>query len=135
MDCPECGTEAVTFAVPADLREHIPAGEPVVALCPRCLSFRPAPGAEPGRSPDSEPAFAAVSDAFPTGKAAVPMALAVGLLDSFALYRADVEALVERVERAGVDPLLVLDRLAADPTVETGIDIPRRRHQLAQLLE
>jgi len=49
-------------------------------------------------------------------------------------HRAEIMALYEEVERAGVDPLLVLDRLARDPDVRTDIDLAGRRRQLEQLL-
>jgi hypothetical protein len=44
------------------------------------------------------------------------MALVVGLLSSLAVYRQEISALLEVVERAGVDPLLVVDRLAIGPS-------------------
>lgn len=124
MDCPDCGAAMVAFAVPPALREHLPGEERAAAICPSCLALRPA------EEPDAEPAFERFGDAFPTGEGAVPMALLLGLLDSLALYRRDVAALLERVERAGADPFLVLDRLDADPDFDLG----RRRHQLEQLL-
>lgn len=114
----------IAFAVPPDLREHLPAAERAAAVCPSCLALRPA------ETPDLEPAFGRFGDAFPTGEGAVPMALLLGLLDSLALHRRDIAALLERVERTGTDPLLVVDRLDADPDY----DLARRRHQLEQLL-
>ena len=63
------------------------------------------------------------------------MALALGLLDSLALNRRGIEALLRRVEASGTDPLLVIDRLAAQGTVQAKADLSRRRHQLEQLLE
>lgn len=124
MDCPDCGAAMVAFAVPLDLREHLPAAERAAAVCPSCLALRPAD------EPDPKPAFERFGDAFPADEAAVPMALLLGLLDSLALHRRDVAALLERVERAGTDPMLVVDRLDADPDY----DLARRRHQLEQLL-
>jgi len=129
MDCPNCGTATVVFDVPADLRDALPGAESAAALCPHCLALHPA---EP---PTDSPRFDRVSDAFPTGEPAVPMALVVGLLDSLALYRAEITDLLERVERAGTDPLLVIDRLATDPDVDAAVDLRRRRHQLGQFLE
>lgn len=113
----------VSFAVPPDLREHLPGEEPGAAACPSCLALRPA------GEPVTEPAFERFGTAFPTGEAAVPMALGVGLLDSLAIHREAIVALFDRVERAGTDPLLVLSRLDADPP----FDLERRRHQLEQL--
>lgn len=124
MDCPDCGAATVAFAVPEDCRETI--DEPAAALCTHCLALYSPESADPN------PDFAAVSDDFPTGGAAVPMALAVGLLDSLALHRNAVETLLERVEQAGTDPLLVLDRLAADPELAPKTDLETRRRQVAQ---
>lgn len=124
MDCPDCGTMMVAFSVPPELREHLPAEVPAAAVCPSCLALRPV------ETLNSSPDFERFGDAFPTGEAAVPMALLLGLLDSLALYRRDIEALLKRVEQAGTDPLLVVDRITADPE----FDLVRRRHQLEQLL-
>jgi len=130
MDCPECGSETVSFAVPADLRECLPGEERGAALCVSCLALRPV--ADP---PDELPDFDRVSDAFPSNaEAALPLALLVGLLDSLATNRSEIATLLERVERAGTDPLLALDRLAADPEIDAAVDLRTRRHQLEQLL-
>lgn len=130
MDCPDCDSSTVAFSIPDEYRTHVPGEEPAVALCTHCLSLHPAPEAV-----DSNPDFSVVSDAFPTGEAAIPMALVVGLLDSLALYRAEIETLLEAVERAGVDPLLVLDRLDADPSLDPAVDLSRRRRQVEQVRE
>jgi hypothetical protein len=129
MDCPACGAPAVAFAVPADLREYLPGEDPGAALCTACLRLHPV--ADP---PDDDPDFSLVSDAFPGGEAAVPMAVLVGLLDSLAQYRAEIGALLEHVERAGTDPFLVVDRLADDRAIDAAADLRRRRHQLEQLI-
>lgn len=128
MDCPDCDSPTVAFTVPDDLRGRIPGDEPTLALCTCCLSLHPAPEAETHSNPD----FSVVSDVFPTGEAGISMALAVGLLDSLALYRGELEALLERVEYTGTDPLLVLDRLADDPTLDPQADLRRRRGQVEQ---
>ncbi|MFT4945084.1 MAG: hypothetical protein ACI9K3_001025 [Halovenus sp.] len=129
MDCPDCGTDPVTFAVPEPLRSSVPGSEAVVALCPDCLTLQPA------ADPPADPAFGRVHERFPTDpEAAVPMALLLGLLDELALYRTEVSTLLERVERAGVDPLLVLRRLANDPAVDPVVELATRRRQLEQLL-
>jgi hypothetical protein len=99
-------------------------------ICTDCLTLRPV---------ESPPATAgdlrAVSDVFPADdSAAIPLALLVGLLDSLATYRTEISELLERVERAGVDPLLAIDRLAGDPSVEPAHDLAGRRRQLEQLL-
>jgi hypothetical protein len=127
MDCPACGEPAVSFAVPDEYAAHAP-GEGAAAVCTRCLSVAAAD------SGSVEPSFDAVSDAFPDGAAGVPMALLVGLLDSLATNRAAIEALVAAVEREGADPMLVLDRLAADGSLDPAVDLAGRRRQLEQLL-
>ncbi len=130
MDCPRCGTAMVAFDVPTGYRDHVPASSAHAALCPACLAFEAAPSA-----PD-DPRFDRISDAFPTNDAgAVPLAIAIGLLDSLALHRGDIETLLAEAERAGVDPLLVLDRLHAQGGVRPVFDLDRRRHQLEQLLD
>lgn len=120
------------FGVPADLRSLAPNEATALALCARCLRLEPtatdaAPEAE-------EVSFDRVSEAFPAGEAGVAMALAVGLLDSIAHNRAALTDLLERVERGGTDPFLLLDRLARQGSIQAHVDIDRRRHQLEQLL-
>ena len=130
MKCPDCGGQTVPFPVPEAYRSLVPGQESGATLCRHCLSLHPAedPPAEP-------PAFRRVSPAFPSETdAAVPMALVVGLLANLALYRSEISDLLERVERAGTDPLLVLDRLARDPDLEPAVDLTGRRRQLEQLL-
>lgn len=130
MDCPSCGAPTVAFTVPVALTQQLPGSESATALCTRCLDLHPIDSA-PATAPD----FQEVSDAFPADpEAAVPMAVLVGLLDNLALYRSEIAGLLERVERAGTDPLLVLDRLARDPDVDAAADIAGRRRQLEQLL-
>jgi len=85
--------------------------------------------------PSSAPDFTVVSDAFPANEAAaVPLALLVGLLDSLAVHRQEITALLERTERAGTDPLLAIDRLGEEFGDDAAVDLSRRRHQLEQLL-
>lgn len=130
MACPDCGGDVLAFPVPADLRTALPGETPGAALCTRCLGLHPE--AEP---PGTVPDFRRVSDAFPAdADAAVPMALLVGLLDSLALYRGEISDLLAEVERAGADPLLVLDRLAYDDDIEPAVDLRGRRRHLEQLL-
>lgn len=131
MTCPECGAEQLAFPIPDDLRELLPEEPAAAAICTRCLSLEPADDA-----PDELPDFTAISDAFPSNpETAVLLALAVGLLaDSLALYRSELATLLERTERAGVDPLLAIDRLAADPDLDPAFDWNRRQPQLEQLL-
>jgi len=130
MECTTCGAATVTFAVPEELTPYLPGSESAAALCTRCLALHPVED-----DPEEAPSFAAISDAFPTDPdAALPMALLIGLLGNLALYRSEISDLLERVERAGTDPLLTLDRLAADPEVEAEVNLAGRRRQLEQLL-
>jgi len=142
MDCPDCGSPTVAFDA-GEYADALPGrgrggadegggdGEGAgVALCTRCLALHP--DADP---PAESPDFQRVSDAFPANpEAAVPLALLVGLLENLALYRAEIADLLDAVERAGTDPLLALDRLAADDGIETDVDLAGRRRQLEQLL-
>jgi hypothetical protein len=130
MDCPECGADTLPFPVPEDLQFALPGDEPGVALCRRCLTIHPV--SDP---PAEHPDFRAISDAFPSNaEAAVPMALLVGLVGNLALYRSEISDLLSRVEQAGPDPLLVLNRLDRDPDLAPDADLSGRRRQLEQLL-
>ena len=119
----------VTFEVPERYREHAPENDDRAALCPECLSLSAADEAA------ADPRFDRISSEFPTGEAAVPLALVVGLLDSLALNRGDIEELLAAAEEQGTDALLVLDRLHAQGGVEPDFDLERRRHQVEQLRE
>jgi len=125
MECERCGGPMTRYQVPFDLRSHVETDH--AATCTRCLAGHPA---EAGGEPD----FSTISDEFPDGTAGAAMALALGKLDSLALNRDDIEALFAAVEAAGVDPLLVLDRLATQGNVRLHFDVDRRRRQLEQLL-
>jgi len=85
--------------------------------------------------PASVPDLTVLDDAIPnTDEPAVPLVLLVGLLDSLALHRAEITALLERAERAGTDPLLVVDRLADSYDEAAHVDLAARRRQLEQLV-
>lgn len=127
--CAECGAPTLAFAVPEDLREFVPDGPAYAAICTNCLTLNEASDAP------ADPDFSHVSGAMPEGEAAVPMALALGQVHSLALNRRSIEALLGRVEASGADPLLVMDRLATQGSVQARADLERRRHQLEQLLE
>ena len=130
MDCPNCGTDLYRFAVPVDLRGHLPEGSAHVGVCPRCLHL------EPADEGTDDPEFDRISDALPDRREpATAVVLAVGLLSSLAMNRDRIAALLDHAERAGVDPLLAMDRLAADPSLDPEIDLERRRMQLLQLLD
>lgn len=132
MACAACDAPTIVFSVPERYRAYAPDESAAATLCTRCLTVE---SAAASIDSSSEPEFARVSDAFPTtADAAVPLSLALGLCSSLATNRSAIETLLEAVERAGTDPLLVLDRLSADPSIEPAIDLERRRHQLEQLL-
>ncbi|MGA9402498.1 DUF6276 family protein [Haladaptatus sp.] len=129
MECPECDGERRSFAVPSELRETVPFRSDSVLLCTRCLAF------EPTDDPEAEPSnYATISDELPDDpNTAAAMALATAFLSSLALHRQHIDALFDYVEANGVDPLLVLDRLADDPELQPNFDIESRRQQLLQL--
>lgn len=130
MPCSDCAGETVAFAVPDEYASSLPGETDGATLCTRCLQLDPLDD-----PPTEQPSFQRVSDAFPADReAALPLALLVGLLPNLALYRSEIASLLERVEREGTDPLLVLDRLAADATIRTDLDLAGRRRQLEQLL-
>lgn len=130
MNCSECGADAVVFAVPEAHRTALPDGVPGAALCTRCLTLQPVED-----PPAGPPNLGAISDAIPNdGEAAVPLALLLGRLENLALYRSEIADLLAAAERAGVDSLLVLDRLANDPDLEPVADLEHRRRQLEALL-
>lgn len=129
MACSACGGAVVDFSIPTDVREYAPDDAGVASICTSCLTV------DSSESPDADPDFSRVSDAFPTNRsAAIPLAVALGRCDSLVTNRAALETLLERVERAGADPLLIIDRLVADPSIEPAVDLERRRHQLEDLL-
>jgi hypothetical protein len=130
-----CSTDRLVFAVPETYHDLLPETPPTVSVCSHCLAIEPSD--RPPEAAAATPAdLAEISPAFPPADdAAVPMVLAVGLLTSMALYREEIETLLAEVEAAGVDPLLVLDRLQTDPHLDPAIDVARRRRQLEQLLE
>jgi hypothetical protein len=134
MPCPACDGDRVAFAVPETLRQYAPDESARAALCTTCLRVETIDG------DGTEPAPPAAVDwePLPPGEAGVATALLLGLLDSLALRRADVTALVDRAEAAGGDPLLALDRLVdrtAAGTVDPHVDLARRAAQLRSLLD
>ncbi|WP_420182364.1 DUF6276 family protein [Haloarcula sp. KBTZ06] len=130
MSCPDCGGDLVSFPVPSDLQQYLPGDAPGASVCQSCLALQPE--TEP---PTAVPDFPGLDSSIPDNDgAAVPLVLLVGLLDSLAMHRAEITALLERIEREGVDPLLVLDRLDASYGEAAHVDLGRRRRQLEQLL-
>lgn len=127
MDCPECAAEMVAFEVPTTARGAAPGA--VAAICPACLSLVEAD------TPDDPPDFSRIVESFPDGEAGATMAVAVGLLvESMVLNKQTIADLLEAVGDMGADPWLVLERLAASPTVQPAADLGRARRQLEQLL-
>lgn len=131
MTCPHCSVDTVEFTVPPSLREYAPAEASAATLCPRCLRVAPLDGGSGDRDAIG---FDAVGPFFPDGDAGVATALLVGLLDSLALNRRDIEAVAAYAEREGADVFLTLDRLAAN-TENPHLDLTRRLVQLEQVLE
>ena len=133
--CPTCDRALTRIAVPDAVRTHAPEAAAVVGSCPRCLRTVPlgdAAGSDPGDAPLSGPA---PPDAIPPGEGGAALLLAVGYLDSVALNRPEIQALVDHAERAGADVFLALDRLAGDDAVDAVVDLGRRRRQLESMLE
>ena len=132
--CPACDRELVRVSVPEEVREHAPETATVVGSCPRCLRTVALDGSVDagGDDPLTGPA---PPDAIPPGDGGTALLLAVGLLDSVALNRPAIQALVEHAEAAGADAFLTLDRLAADESVDAHTDLGRRRRQLESMLE
>ncbi|ESS04406.1 MAG: hypothetical protein A07HR67_00796 [uncultured archaeon A07HR67] len=129
MSCPRCESPVVAFAVPPALREHAPAAE--TAICTRCLRTTPVADADPEAAVADAPDFAAVDPAFPAGDAGIALALLCGCLESVALRRESIEALVAHAERAGTDVFAFFDRLDASAAA---FDLERRRAALMDLL-
>lgn len=134
MSCPRCDADLVAFDVPPALREHAPAA--TAAICTRCLrTFAVGEDdtavADIGTESVADPDFSAVDPAFPDGEAGVALALVCGLLESFALNRASIEALVEHAELSGADAFAFFERLDA---AEAAFDLDRRRAALLDVL-
>jgi len=132
MPCPRCEADLVAFAVPPAIREHAPAA--TAAICTRCLRTFAADGSDGGvevDGPPADPDFSAVDPAFPDGEAGVALALVCGQLESFALNRASLEALVDHAERSGADVFAFLERLDA---ADAAFDLDRRRAALLDVL-
>lgn len=135
MSCPACGGDRVAFAVPASLQPYTPDPDEssTATLCTTCLRV------EAVDVDDTDDGPVVVEwEPLPTGEAGVATALLLGLLDSLALRRADVTALVDHVEAAGGDVLLTLDRLVAlsrTGEVDPHVDLERRTAQLQSLLD
>jgi hypothetical protein len=129
---PDSDPEPLLLAVPEDLRRVAPDGAAVVAFDPRTLAVEAT-----DRPADPDPVFERVHPSFPDGRAGVAAALLCRALASLALRREAATTLVDAVEAAGGDPLLLLDRLAdaADEgRLDPAFDVDRRRRQLIEFL-
>ncbi|AHG00284.1 hypothetical protein HALLA_17240 [Halostagnicola larsenii XH-48] len=134
MYCSHCDSPLVPFEVPEAYGEYAPSEAPVATICSRCLRVTDLEESNEVAVADS-PDFTIVSEAFPTReKPAAGVALALGLCASLARNRNNLEALVADLERAGTDPLLTLERVCQDPSVEPTMDLERRLHQLEQFV-
>ncbi|GGJ17087.1 hypothetical protein GCM10008995_28710 [Halobellus salinus] len=138
--CPACDRELVRIEVPDDAREYAPEAAAVVGSCPRCLRMVAVDDADGAVADDSiagakPPADPEPPDAIPPGEGGAALLLAIGYLDSVALNRPAIQALVEHAEASGADVFLALDRLAADESVDAHVDLARRRRQLESMLE
>lgn len=134
MYCSYCDSPLVLFEVPEAYGEYAPEEAPVATICSRCLCVTGLEESDQVAVADS-PDFTVVSEAFPTRtKPAAGIALVLGLCASLARNRNDLEALLADLERTGTDPLLLLERVCHDATVEPEIDLERRLHQVEQLL-
>ena len=134
MTCPDCDGDRIRFAVPSALRQYAPEESATARLCSNCL--RLTADAESDSAADAPPSVD--WDPLPTGEAGVATALLLGLLDSLALRREDVTALVEHAEAAGGDPFSTLDRLVAladAGDIDPLLDIDRRATQLRSLVD
>lgn len=128
--CSTCRAESIGFTVPEQLATHAPAGMSYAAACRVCLTVDPLDEL-PGDGGD----LGNISEALPADQDhAAAVMLIVGLLESLALNRQHIEAIVDYLEAEGVDALLVLHRLADDTSLRPALDIDRRVYQLEQLL-
>ncbi|MGM0449153.1 MAG: DUF6276 family protein [Methanobacteriota archaeon] len=125
MSCPHCDADVVAFAVPPALSEHAPAD--AAAICTRCLRVVAADEAGIVGEVPEDPDLGRVDPAFPPGEAGVALALCCSKLESFALNRAAIEALIGHAEGAGADAFAFFDRLDAPAAA---FDLDRRRAAL-----
>lgn len=129
--CSQCRADAVGVTIPDRIRQYAQIDSPYASVCRVCLTVDLLED-----EPTGDETLTVISDAFPDDEELAAMvAVVVGLLDSLALYRRDIQAVVDELEAAGVDALLVLERLADDQSLTPSLDLDRRVHQLEQLLE
>jgi len=118
--------------VPQAIRSAAPDVGAAIAVCTACLTTSQPPTADatnPGVLADRVGALPA------DPPAAIAVALSVDRCRSLAVNRRTIEALFGVVEGTGHDPLLALDRVAADPSLDPAADLDRRLSQLEGLAE
>lgn len=131
MKCSNCGAELISFIIPEELHEYAPNNRSYSAVCQHCLQIESIQN-----RPKKTPIFNIISDEIPKNpEVAILIVLLVNLLSSIALNKDKILALIEQIEQKGVDPILILNRLAADPQINPKIDLNRRRSQLLQIIE
>lgn len=131
ISCSRCNADAIAFTVPPALREVAPVETDAATCCRVCLTIDPL-----DERPADGPSLSVVTDALDRdAETAAAVVVLIGLLESLALHRRDIQAVVDYLEAEGVDALLVLEEVAADPTLTPAVDLDRRLHQLQQLLE
>jgi hypothetical protein len=140
--CPSCDRSLTRVSVPSAIREHAPEAAAVVGSCPRCLRTVVLSASDADDTADGHPAADASPltgadppASIPPGEGGAALLLAFGALDSVALNRPAIEALLDHAERCGADAFLALDRLAADESVDAHADLARRRRQLETMVE
>lgn len=128
MVCAVCGGEQIAFAIPDVVRDLLDEQPQAMRICTECLIV------EPAETGAITPDFDRIIEGFPSGIGGVAMAIAVGrLVDSVALYRAELERLFTWVTDRGIDPWLVVERLDAAGSVTPASDLERSRRQFEQL--
>lgn len=128
--CSTCRAESVAFSVPESIVAYAPAESAYAATCQVCLTVDPL-----DEAPSTEGDLNSISEALPPdAEHAAATLLIVGLLESLAMNRPHIEAIVDYLEGEGVDALLVLNRLAEDTSLRPALDLERRVYQLEQLL-
>lgn len=130
--CSVCDGPTIAHTLPEALQGHLEDDPDIVSMCEQCLRV----AAAGCRSVDPTWDPAETSGVLPADPdAAIGLGVLVTLLESLAINRSGIEAVVGYLEEEhGVDPLLALDRIATAPLLKPNIDVRGRRDQLAQML-
>ena len=126
--CPHCDGPRFTVDVPPEFESYTDATR--LDCCRQCLAVEPSEST----TGDATPRFETIHNRFPTGSQGVGLLVLLDLLDSLALNRSEIEALVDQLESNGLDLFLTCERLIDDPDITPHIDLARRQTQLEQLL-